>query len=47
MDNEALEEIAKIYEMIIEAGVHKSKTIRVAEAAKVLENSQRDIKYCF
>ena len=47
MDNEALEEIAKIYEMIIEAGVHKSKTIRVAEAAKVLENSQRDINIAF
>lgn len=47
MDNEALDEIAKTYEMIIEAGVHKSKTIKVAEAAKVLENSQRDINIAF
>lgn len=47
MDDESLEEIAKTYEMIIEAGVHRSKTIKVAEAAKVLENSQRDINIAF
>lgn len=47
MDNEALEEIAKTYELIIEAGVHKAPTIKVAEAAKVIENSQRDINIAF
>ncbi len=47
MDNESLEEIAKIYEIVIEAGVHKVSSIRVAEAAKVVENSQRDINIAF
>ena len=42
-DQEALEEIAKVYESIIEPGVHRAKSIRVAEAAKVIENTQRDI----
>lgn len=46
-DNESLEEIAKIYEIIIEAGVHKVSNIKVAEAAKVVENSQRDINIAF
>lgn len=46
-DKEALEEIAKIYELIIEAGVHRASSIRVAEAAKVVENSQRDINIAF
>lgn len=42
-DPEALEEIARVYGQIIEAGVYKAKSIRVAEAAKVIENTQRDL----
>lgn len=42
-DAEALDEIAKVYEMIVEPGVHKAPTIKVAEAAKVFENTQRDV----
>ncbi|MGG3497074.1 nucleotide sugar dehydrogenase [Peribacillus simplex] len=47
MDEETLENIAGVYEMIIEAGVHRAESIRVAEAAKVIENSQRDINIAF
>ncbi len=47
MDNETLEEIARVYELIIEAGVHRVSSIKVAEAAKVVENSQRDINIAF
>lgn len=47
MDNESLEEIAKIYELVIQVGVHKASSIKVAEAAKVVENSQRDINIAF
>lgn len=47
IDTEGLEEIEKIYELIIEAGVHKASSIKVAEAAKVVENSQRDINIAF
>ena len=46
-DNNYLEEIAKVYELIIEAGVHRAPSIKVAEAAKVVENSQRDINIAF
>lgn len=46
-DSECLDEIAKIYELIIEAGVHRAGSIKVAEAAKVVENSQRDINIAF
>lgn len=46
-DDETLEEVAKVYEHIIEAGVHRAETIKVAEAAKVIENSQRDINIAF
>lgn len=46
-DEECLEDIAKIYEMIITAGVYRAESIRVAEAAKVIENSQRDINIAF
>ncbi len=42
-DKEALDEIAKVYGHIIEAGVHKASSIKVAEAAKVIENTQRDL----
>lgn len=47
IDKESLDEIGKLYELIIEAGVHKASTIKVAEAAKVVENSQRDINIAF
>lgn len=47
MDEKSLEEIAKIYELVIEAGVHRVSSIKVAEAAKVVENSQRDINIAF
>jgi UDP-N-acetyl-D-glucosamine/UDP-N-acetyl-D-galactosamine dehydrogenase len=42
-DNESLEEIAKVYELVVEAGVHKASCIKVAEAAKIIENTQRDL----
>lgn len=46
-DDESLEIIANVYESIIEAGVHRAESIKVAEAAKVIENSQRDINIAF
>lgn len=42
-DAESLEEIAKIYSAIVEPGVYKASSIKVAEAAKILENTQRDL----
>ena len=47
MDEESLETIAKVYELIIDAGVYRAESIKVAEAAKVIENSQRDINIAF
>ncbi len=47
MDAETLEEIANVYELVIDAGVHRASTIKVAEAAKVVENSQRDVNIAF
>jgi len=47
MDAETLDVVAKVYELIVEAGVHRAEGIRVAEAAKVIENSQRDINIAF
>lgn len=47
MDEESLDIIAKTYEMIIEAGVYRAESIKVAEAAKVIENSQRDVNIAF
>ena len=47
MDEDTLEEIANVYEMVIEAGVHRAQNIKVAEAAKVVENSQRNINIAF
>lgn len=47
MDEDSLGIIASVYEMIIEAGVHRAESIKVAEAAKVIENSQRDINIAF
>ncbi len=42
-DAESLEEIAKTYELVVKAGVHKASCIKVAEAAKIIENTQRDL----
>lgn len=47
MDEETLDTIAKIYELVVEAGVYRAESIKVAEAAKVIENSQRDINIAF
>lgn len=46
-DDEALETISKVYGEIIDAGIHEAPTIKVAEAAKVIENAQRDINIAF
>lgn len=46
-DDEALNEISQLYGSIIEAGIHEAESIKVAEAAKVIENSQRDINIAF
>jgi UDP-N-acetyl-D-galactosamine dehydrogenase len=46
-DEESAEEIAKTYELVIEAGVHRASSIKVAEAAKIIENTQRDINIAF
>ena len=42
-DKESLEEIAKVYELVVKAGVHRASCIKVAEAAKIIENTQRDL----
>ena len=47
MDEETLDEVAHVYELVVEAGVHRAESIKVAEAAKVIENSQRDINIAF
>ncbi len=47
MDAETLEEVARIYELVVDAGVYRAESIKVAEAAKVIENSQRDINIAF
>lgn len=47
MDEESLEIIAKTYEMVVKAGIYRASSIKVAEAAKVIENSQRDINIAF
>lgn len=47
MDAETLDIVAKVYELVVEAGVHRADSIKVAEAAKVIENSQRDINIAF
>lgn len=47
MDDETLDCVAKVYELVVEAGVHRAESIKVAEAAKVIENSQRDINIAF
>lgn len=47
MDEETLDIIAKVYELVVEVGVYPAESIKVAEAAKVIENSQRDINIAF
>ena len=42
-DKESLENIADVYASIIKAGIHKASSIKVAEAAKIIENTQRDV----
>ena len=46
-DEETLDEVAKVYGMIIKAGLHRAESIKVAEAAKVIENVQRDLNIAF
>jgi len=46
-DEESLEEIAKLYGLIVKAGVYKASCIKVAEAAKIIENTQRDLNIAF
>jgi len=46
-DAESAEQIALCYELVIEAGVHRASSIKVAEAAKIIENAQRDINIAF
>ncbi|MFR1517253.1 MAG: nucleotide sugar dehydrogenase [Clostridia bacterium] len=47
MDDVTLDVVAKVYELVVEAGIHRAESIKVAEAAKVIENSQRDINIAF
>lgn len=47
MDEETLDVIAKVYEIVVKAGVYRASSIKIAEAAKVVENSQRDINIAF
>ena len=47
IDDETLEEVANVYGIVVQAGVYKASSIQVAEAAKVIENSQRDINIAF
>jgi len=47
MDEDTLETVANMYELIIDAGVFRAESIKVAEAAKVIENAQRDVNIAF
>lgn len=47
MDEDTLETVANVYKLVVKAGVHCAESIKVAEAAKVIENSQRDINIAF
>ncbi len=47
MDEQTLDTVAKVYEIVVDAGVHRAESIKIAEAAKVIENSQRDINIAF
>jgi len=46
-DEESLDVISKVYELVVSAGVHRASSIKVAEAAKIIENTQRDINIAF
>ncbi len=46
-DEESLDIVAKVYELVIKAGVHRASSIKVAEAAKIIENTQRDVNIAF
>lgn len=46
-DEEALDVVARTYELVVQAGVHRAPTLKVAEAAKIIENAQRDINIAF
>ena len=46
-DAEALENISKVYSTIIKPGVHRAPSIKVAEAAKIIENTERDVNIAF
>ncbi len=47
MDEDSLDVVAKVYELVIEAGVYRAVSIQVAEAAKIVENCQRDVNIAF
>lgn len=47
IDEETLDAVARLYELIVEAGVYRAESIKVAEAAKVIENAQRDVNIAF
>ncbi len=47
MDEQSLDIISRVYQLVVEAGVYRAASIRVAEAAKVIENAQRDINIAF
>ncbi|WP_159633346.1 nucleotide sugar dehydrogenase [Erysipelothrix anatis] len=47
VDKESLELISRIYDLIIDAGVHKAESIEIAEASKIIENAQRDVNIAF
>lgn len=47
MDAQSLDTIARVYSLVAKAGIHRAESIKVAEAAKVIENSQRDINIAF
>lgn len=47
LDEESLDVIARVYELVVEAGVYKAESIKVAEAAKAIENAQRDLNIAF
>ncbi|HNY01150.1 MAG TPA: nucleotide sugar dehydrogenase [Bacteroidales bacterium] len=46
-DEESLGQVASVYELIVKPGVHRAPTLKVAEAAKIIENAQRDINIAF
>lgn len=46
-DQESLDNIARVYELVVRAGIYKASSIKVAEAAKIIENTQRDVNIAF